>query len=76
VSRRDEWLREAARRAAANGGAPTREDEVLRALDGGEPAPLAEAARALASGALIDRDYLAYWVDELGLQAAWRALAV
>lgn len=62
---------EAARRAAANGDAATAEDEILRAL---REARLAEAARVLARAALVDHDYLAYWVDELGLQARWRAL--
>jgi hypothetical protein len=74
MSRRDDWRSEAARRCAANGGAPTREDEIVAALCDAEPTRLSQAARALASGTLIDRDYLAYWVDELGLQVAFRAL--
>jgi hypothetical protein len=62
---------EAARRAAANGGAATREDEIVRALRAGD---VARAARLRASAELLDHDYLAYWVDELGLRERWRAL--
>jgi hypothetical protein len=66
-----DWAREAERRAAANRGEPTLEDEVLRAL---REAREADAARLLARAELVDRDYLAYWVDELGLGARFRAI--
>ncbi len=62
---------EAARRAAANGGAATREDEIVRALRAGD---VAGAARLRASAELLDHDYLAYWVDELGLCGVGRVL--
>ena len=72
--RRREWAQEAARRAAAAGGAATPEDEILRARLTGQPAEHARAARILAGAELIDHDYLAYWVDGLGLREHWRAL--
>jgi len=67
-------MREAARRTARAGGEMTAEDLILSALLADEPEARGEAARVRASTALIDHDYLAYWVDELGLQERWRAL--
>ena len=72
--RQRQWARQAAQRAAAAGRAATPEDEILRALLAGEPAELARAAQIRAGEELIDHDYLAYWVDELGLREHWRAL--
>ena len=72
--REGQWARQAAQRAAAAGGAATPEDEILRALLTGEPAQLARAAQIRAGAEGIDHDYLAYWVDELGLREHWRAL--
>ena len=65
------WRKQAARRAARNGGVDTREDEIVRALRAGA---VADAARLRASAELLDHDYLAYWVDELALRERWRAL--
>ena len=73
-ARRSAWQREAERRSARAGGALSHEDAVLRALLEGSDAALANAARLRAAAALIDHDYLAYWVDELGLRERWRAL--
>jgi hypothetical protein len=72
--RHEEWARQAARRAAALGLAATPEDEIVRALLAGGLADLAHAERIRAGTGLIDHDYLAYWVDELGLQELWRTL--
>jgi hypothetical protein len=68
------WRSQAARRAAAARGAETTEDVILRALLADSAAGRADAARFLAETALLDRDYLEYWVDELGLQERWRPL--
>jgi hypothetical protein len=72
--RQKEWMRQATRRAARAGGRATPEDEILRALLTGQPVELARAARVRARAELIDHDYLAYWVDVLGLEEPWRAL--
>ena len=61
-----------ARRALKNGGAITAEDALLRVLLAGGAGACAEAARIRAGAALLDHDYIAYWVDALGLQASWR----
>ena len=71
---RHDYAREAAERAASSGGVLTPEDAILHALLAGAPEQLAEAARILAATPLLDRDYLEYWVDGLGLQERWRAL--
>jgi hypothetical protein len=68
------WQQQAAERAAAAGGRATAEDQVLGALLSGERAQLAAAARTRAGAELIDQDYLAYWVDELGLRVEWHEL--
>jgi cob(I)alamin adenosyltransferase len=73
AAREREWTRQAERRASAASSA-TAEDEILRALLNGDSESLARAVRIRAGAALLDHDYLAYWVDELGLQTAWRAL--
>jgi hypothetical protein len=49
----------------------TAEDEVLGALLSAQPGACAEVARALDAAPFVDQDYLAYWVDALGLQASW-----
>jgi hypothetical protein len=72
--RRRDWMREAARRTRRANGEKTAEDRILRALLSSEASALAEAARIRARTESIDHDYLAYWVDELGLQDRWRAL--
>jgi len=71
---RHDYAEQAARRAARNGGALTPEDALLQALLARGARAIEEAARIRAGAALIDHDYLAYWVDELGLQALWRAV--
>ena len=71
---RPDYAREAAQRAASSGGALTAEDAILHALLAGTPEQLAEAARIVTATLLLDRDYLEYWVDALGLQERWRAL--
>jgi hypothetical protein len=72
--RRRDWTREAARRTGCANGEQTAEDRILRALLANEPAAGGEAARIRARTESIDHDYLAYWVDELGLQERWREL--
>ncbi len=72
--RQGQWAREAAQRTAAAGRAATPEDEILHALLTGEPAQISRAAQICADAEGIDHDYLAYWVDELGLREHWRAL--
>jgi hypothetical protein len=72
--RRADWQAQAARRAASANGAETAEDSILRALLSREPGALDAAIRIRASAELIDQDYLAYWVDALGLQEQWRKL--
>jgi hypothetical protein len=67
-------MREAARRTRRANGEKTAEDRILRALVANEPEARDEAARIRASTLLIDHDYLAYWVDELGLQEQWEGL--
>ena len=67
------WQRQA-RQRAVRAGAETPEDRILRALLSAAPSALAEAARTRDAAALIDHDYLAYWVDEIGLQERWRTL--
>jgi len=68
------WQHEATRRAAAAGGAETVEDVILRALLADSPLARGEVSRLVAAAALLDRDYLEYWVDELGLQERWLPL--
>lgn len=46
----------------------------LGALIAGGGDRFTEAARVRIQTALIDHDYLAYWVDELELRVAWREL--
>jgi hypothetical protein len=58
-----EFEAQCARRAQRNGGAVTAEDALLRVL---------LAGGAGAGAGLIDHDYIAYWVDALGLQETWR----
>ena len=64
-------MREAAQRTQRAGSEETAEDRILRALLANEPEALGEAVRIRARTELIDHDYLAYWVDELGLQERW-----
>jgi hypothetical protein len=71
---RADHAREASRRAADAGGELTPEDQILHALIAGAPANLADAARLIAATPLLDRDYLEYWADALGLQERWRPL--
>lgn len=71
---RDDYAREAALRSASAGGRLTPEDAILHALLGADPPKLAESARLVAETQLLDRDYLEYWVDELGLRERWRSL--
>jgi hypothetical protein len=73
MSARAAWEAQAARRSSAS-GTETAEDEILRVLLSGEPNALDTAARLSGTAQLLDRDYLAYWVDELELQAHWRKL--
>jgi len=68
--RRAEHAAEAARRAHGEGFTP--EDRILFSLLEGGEAALACARRLAAETALLDQDYLAYWVDELGVQERWR----
>jgi hypothetical protein len=70
---RVEHAKEASRRAARN-GALTPEDAILLSLLAESAVERAQAARLVASAALLDRDYLEYWVDALGLQERWRPL--
>jgi hypothetical protein len=71
---RETWRRQAERRSAQADGLATAEDRILSALLAGAASDLAEAARVRDAAALLDHDYLAYWVDQLGIQARWRAL--
>jgi hypothetical protein len=71
---RPDYAREAALRAASAGGVLTREDAILHALLARVPECAGEAARIIAETPLLDRDYLEYWVDALGLQESWRSL--
>ena len=71
---RADYAREAAMRTANAGGALTPEDAILHALLAGGPERVSEAARIIAAAPLLDRDYLEYWVDALGLQGRWRPL--
>jgi hypothetical protein len=74
TSRQPDWMREGARRTRCANGEETAEDRILRLLLADQPEARAEAAHIRARTELIDHDYLAYWVDELGLQERWRAL--
>ena len=67
-----DYAEQSARRAAKNGGALTPEDALVQALLARGASAIQDAARIRAHAALIDHDYLAYWVDELGLQEIWR----
>jgi hypothetical protein len=69
---RRDYAEQAARRTAKNGGALTAEDALLEALLSGSASAIADAARIRAEAALLDHDYLAYWVDALGLSEKWR----
>lgn len=68
-----DYAEQAARRAARNGGAPMPEDALLQTLLADGEDAIGDAVRIRTSAPLIDHDYLAYWVDELGLQEKWRA---
>ena len=74
-SSRNNWETQAARRTLRAGNAETAEDAILRLLLASTPAALAHAGHIRANAALLDHDYLAYWVDELELQDRWRDLA-